>query len=233
MTTDEERTMDEHFTYLQALMWAGKVLLAGPCLDPVFGLAILDVADEIEARQLMDADPSVVAGVLTYTIHPFRASLLIRRDIFPRRETERRIRKEAIVKAPREAVWKAWTTTEGVTSFAPPAANIELKVDGKYEWYFGPPDSPLGTRGSEGCRVLSFLPQEMLSFTWNAPPTMPEARQARTRVVVQFADAGRGQTKVTLTHLGWGELPMWDEVYEYFDAAWGRVLTALTDHFMR
>lgn len=231
MTVEEERVMDEHFTYLQALMWAGKVLLAGPCFDPVHGLVILEVTEEAEARQIMDAEPSVAGGVHTYTLHPFRASLLIRRDILPRKETDRQIRKEAIVDAPRDAVWEAWTTTEGVTSFAPPAADIELRVGGKYEWYFGPPDSPVGTRGSEGCRVLSYLPMEMLSFSWNAPPIMPEARQARTRVVVQFADAGPGQTRVTLTHLGWGEVPMWNEVYDYFDAAWERVLEALTERF--
>jgi len=231
MTPDEERVMSEHFTYLQALMWAGKVLLAGPCMDPVYGLVILEVADEAEARQIMDAEPSVTASVHTYTLHPFRASLLLRRDIFPAKETDRQIRKEAIINASRDSVWKAWTTTEGVTAFGPPAANIELKVDGKYEWYFGPADSPLGTRGSEGCRVLSYLPKEMLTFTWNAPPTVPELRPARTRVVVQFADAGPGQTKVTLTHLGWGEEPMWNEVYDYFDAAWGHVLTALAEHF--
>jgi len=231
MTADEERVMQEHFDYLQAQMWAGKVLLAGPCMDPVYGLIILDVADEAEARKIMDVEPSITAGVHTYTLHPFRASLLIRRDRFAAKETDRRIRKEAIINAPRDSVWNSWTTAEGVTAFGPPAAEIELEVDGKYEWYFGPADAPLGTRGSEGCRVLSYLPNEMLSFTWNAPPTMAEARPMRTRVVVQLADAGPNQTKVTLTHLGWGEAPMWNEVYDYFDAAWGRVLDGLKKHY--
>jgi uncharacterized protein YciI len=82
MTPDEERIMAEHFTYLQVLMHEGKVLLAGPCMDPVYGLIILEVAGESEAREIMDNEPSVVAGIHTYTLHPFVASLLARRDIF-------------------------------------------------------------------------------------------------------------------------------------------------------
>jgi len=35
-------------------------------------------------------------------------------------DAERRIVKEAVVKAPVEAVWKAWTTSEGITSFYAP-----------------------------------------------------------------------------------------------------------------
>lgn len=68
-------------------------------------------------------------------------------------------------------------------------------------------------------------------FPANALLALAAARPAPTRVVVQFADAEPSQTKVTLTHLGWGEAPMWTEVYDYFDAAWGRVLAALSDRF--
>ena len=63
------------------------------------------------------------------------------------------------------------------------------------------------------------------------PPQFPEARQIRTRVVLQFTDAEYGHTKVTLTHLGWGEAQLWDPVYDYFDAAWSRVLENLQKHF--
>ena len=231
MTPDEERIMGEHFIYLQNLMHEGKVLLAGPCLDPVYGLIVLEVADEAEARKLMDNEPSVVGGLHTYTLHPFIASLLIRRDLLPAKETDRRIRKEVVVNASRDSVWNAWTTAEGVASFSAPEANIELKAGGRYEWLFLPPTEPKGFRGGEGCRILSFLPKEMLSFTWNAPPQFEAARRARTRVVILFADAGPNQTKVTLTHLGWGEDEMWNPVYDYFDAAWGRVLANLEKRF--
>jgi uncharacterized protein YndB with AHSA1/START domain/uncharacterized protein YciI len=230
MTPDEERIMQEHFIYLKNLMHEGRMLLAGPCMDPVYGLVVLEVADEADARQLMDNEPSVVGGVHTYTLHPFTASLLYGRDRLPEKETSRQLRKEVIVEAPRDSVWEAWATPEGIASFSAPEANIEFKVGGKYEWLFVL-DAPAGSRGGEGCRILSYLPKEMLSFSWNAPPKFPEAREYRTRVVLQFADAGPGRTKVTLTHLGWGDDKIWDPVYDYFDVAWGYVLTGLQKRF--
>ena len=67
------------------------------------------------------------------------------------------ILKEVTVKASMEEVWDAWTTSKGVTTFFAPEAKIELKYDGSYELYFDL-DKPEGLRGSEGCKILSFLP---------------------------------------------------------------------------
>ena len=46
--------MDEHSVYFERQFNAGKLLLYGPVLVPkgAFGLAVLEVADETEARQL-------------------------------------------------------------------------------------------------------------------------------------------------------------------------------------
>ena len=46
---------------------------------------------------------------------------------------ERYIDKEVRVKAPVDAVWQAWTTTEGVKSFFAPDARVEARVDGPFE----------------------------------------------------------------------------------------------------
>ena len=147
---------------------------------------------------------------------------------------ERIIKKEVTVSAPIDDVWRAWTTSEGVTSFGPPAAKIELRVGGAYEWYFMP-DQPPGARGSDGCRVLSYLPMRMLSFEWNAPPSIPKLREsdAKTHVIIEFEEVEAGQVTVTLSQLGLGQGEEWDKYYEYFDAAWGRVLDGLVKHFQR
>ena len=142
------------------------------------------------------------------------------------------LKKEIVVAAPLAAVWRAWTTTEGVTSFAPPKADIELRVGGSYEWYFQP-DAPEGSRGSEGCKVLSYLPMKMLSFSWNAPPSIPELRDAgvKTHVVVALSELGGGRVNVTLSQLGFGEGEPWDRYYSYFDKAWPWVLAELQKRF--
>lgn len=68
--------MDGHFEYLKRLVAGRKVLLAGPCFDPMFGLIILETENEEEARAIMDNEPSVAGGLHTYRLHPMRVSLM-------------------------------------------------------------------------------------------------------------------------------------------------------------
>lgn len=146
--------------------------------------------------------------------------------------TDKRIYKMAIVKAPKSRVWWAWTTTEGVEAFVAPKAHIELKVGGKYEWYFIT-DAPEGLQGSETCKVLSYLPEQMLSFSWNAPPDQEFVRNHtyRTWVVIQLTDTPEGFTLAELSHIGWPEGEPWNVAYDYFNEAWGFVMQRLQQYF--
>jgi uncharacterized protein YndB with AHSA1/START domain len=141
------------------------------------------------------------------------------------------LRKEMVVPASLEQAWKAWTTTEGVRTFFSSDANVELAVGGPYEIYFDL-EKPYGSRGSEDCKVLSYLPTEMLSFEWNAPPEFGELRGMHTIVVLQFQEVGPGQVKVILSQLGWGKGEEWDKLYDYFDKAWSWVLGNLKKRFV-
>jgi len=143
---------------------------------------------------------------------------------------ERRIAKEVVVKAPVEAVWRAWTTPEGITSFFAPEARVEARVDGPFELYFNP-YAPAGLRGADGMRFLALQEKKMISFTWNAPPSLPEARAQRTSVTVRFRPVGDSETQVSLSHSGWGEGGEWDKAYEYFSRAWDSVLASLQRRF--
>ncbi len=144
--------------------------------------------------------------------------------------SERTLTKEVTVKAPRAEVWRAFSTAEGVRTFFSPAANVELRPGGPYEILFDT-SAPQGAQGCEGCRVLSYVPEEVLSFSWSAPPSFPELRWQKTFVVVQLADAGEGQTRVKLTQAGWKEGPEWDKLHGYFDQAWTMVLGNLRKRF--
>jgi uncharacterized protein YndB with AHSA1/START domain/uncharacterized protein YciI len=140
--------------------------------------------------------------------------------------TERMIRKEVVVAAPVADVWRSWTTRAGIRSFFGRDAWVELRVGGAYEVYFVP-DAPAGSRGSEGCRVLAYVPEEMLAFSWSAPPSMPEMRSEQTQVVVRLAPVGERSTRVSLVHLGWGQGAQGDKAYAYFEKAWSHVLGQL------
>jgi uncharacterized protein YndB with AHSA1/START domain len=141
------------------------------------------------------------------------------------------IRAEAIVDAGLDRVWDAWTTEKGIKSFLAPACNIGLRIDGPYEIFFDPEAEP-GRRGAEGVRILALDPKKMLSITWNAPPHLSEVRKQWTHVTVRFEETRKGQTRVTLTHDGWGEGKEWDEAFAYFTRAWvGVVLSRLKYRF--
>ena len=143
----------------------------------------------------------------------------------------RTIRKEVTVNASLEAVWDAWTTAKGAVTFFAPKAIINLAIGGSYELFFNV-DAPRGSQGSEGLKILSFLPMEMLSFDWNAPPQYPTVRRDQhTWVVVQFDSIGSNKTRVRLTHIGWKEGDEWHKVFQYFKRAWDVVLARLEYRF--
>lgn len=131
-------------------------------------------------------------------------------------------------------VFRRLTTPEGLKAHLGVEARVEVRVDGPYELEFGR-NLPAGQRGSEGCRILSWLPGRMLSFTWNAPPSLPNARKERTLVVIELAADQPGRCRACLTHRGFAEAAErapehreeWVKTRAYFASAWPRFLEAI------
>ncbi len=144
--------------------------------------------------------------------------------------TDRAIFEKITVKANVDDVWRAWTTTDGIKTFFAPDAKVELRVDGPFEIYINPL-AEAGQKGAEDMRILAFQDKKMLTFTWNAPPFLPEARKQRTVVIVRFISRGDSLTDVTLQHVGWGEGNEWDKAFDYFTKAWPSVLKNLKKRF--
>lgn len=139
---------------------------------------------------------------------------------------ERAIDKQIVIDAALAQAWESWTTREGIVSFFAPDAKIEARVGGAFHVYINPLAEP-GLKGADDMRFMALQPQKMISFDWNAPPSLPEARQQRTFVIVRFEPVSDKQTRVLLHHTGWGEGGEWDKAYAYFDRAWGNVLANL------
>lgn len=144
-------------------------------------------------------------------------------------DAERVVKAEVIAPASLEQVWQAWTTVEGLKSFFAPACKVDLRVGGAYEMYFNPAGAP-GERGGEGNAILAIQPQNMLAFTWNAPPSLPNVRRQHTSVVVRFKEIAPGQTKVTLVQSGWGAGEEWDKAFAYFNRAWPEIVLPRLQH---
>ncbi len=156
------------------------------------------------------------------------ATLFIATPLFA--GSARSIEREAVVSAPRAAVWKAWSSTEGVKTFFAPNANIELTPGGPYEILFDMAQ-PAGLRGGETNKVVAFEPERMLLFSWNAPPKFGALRNEHTYVLLRFDDAPGGGTRVRLTHFGWREAEEWNEIHDYFEKAWSYVMASFTKSY--
>ena len=143
---------------------------------------------------------------------------------------ERAINEKITVKANVDDVWKAWTTSDGIKSFFAPDAKVELKVEGPFQVYINPFAEP-GMKGADDMKIIGFQEKKMLTFTWNAPPSLPEARKQRSVVIVRLIPRGDALTDVTLYHIGWGEGGEWDKAYDYFAKAWPNVLKNLQKRF--
>lgn len=225
MTKEEEAVLGEHFVYLKELTAKGKVLMAGPVWGK-FGLVVLKVQSEVDLKGIMDQEPSVLRKVHTYSSSPMVVALLadyISRDRYPAEISDRVMYKEVTVIGTLDDAWRAWTTNEGAREFFSPYTKIECRTGGPYEIYFDN-ESPVGLRGGEGNKVLSFLPKSMFSFEWNAPPSFGPLRDVRTRVVINFEQVGADSVRVKFHHLGWGAAEGWNAIYDYFDRAWDYVL---------
>jgi len=146
---------------------------------------------------------------------------------------ERAVTETVTVKAGLDDAWAAWTTTAGIKSFFAPEANIDARVGGAFQIFMDPFAAP-GLKGADDSVILAIQEKKMLSFTWNAPPSLPEARKQRTVVIVRFTSRGDVLTEITLHHIGWGEPAadnQWGQAYDYFAKAWPNVLKNMKKRF--
>lgn len=125
---------------------------------------------------------------------------------------------EAVLPAPVSDVWALFATTEGLRSWLAPVAAIDLRIGGMWEASYDP-GARLGDDGNIRNRVLSFLPERMLSIqVAHAPPGFPHADvAAQLWTVIEFEPVGAGATRVRVSMLGYGESEADDVLYRFFD----------------
>jgi uncharacterized protein len=78
MRPDERSAMTAHGNYIRDMIVRGVILMAGPVMDPAgsWGLCVAEGDTLAEAREVMDADPVVKAGLgFRYDIHPMPSLL--------------------------------------------------------------------------------------------------------------------------------------------------------------
>ncbi len=80
-TSAEHASVARHFEWLSQATKQGRVVLAGRTDEPLqqaFGLVVFEAEDESAAHAFMSADPAIMEGVMTATLHPYALALLRR-----------------------------------------------------------------------------------------------------------------------------------------------------------
>ncbi len=131
---------------------------------------------------------------------------------------------EVEVPAPLSDVWKAFTTSDGLSTWLTPNAVVDLKPGGEWTAHF-----PGGSTG--GGTIVSFVPEKELVIAAMAPDQFPHVRQERTRAVFQFEAKG-SSTVVRLTQSGWKSGPEWTRAYEYLVSGNAQLMATLHHRFV-
>ena len=141
------------------------------------------------------------------------------------------IRNAAVVEAPLEQVWQAWTSREGVKSFLGLDGEVEARAGGLYRVIYVPGGVTPLARGNDG-RVLAMEPMRMLSVTWMTPMHMTALSGQSTVLTLYFTPQDEGRrTRVDLVNSGYGTGPLWQAAHAYNVKGWDRVLSGLEARF--
>ena len=139
-------------------------------------------------------------------------------------DTGRVLRIEVTVPASRAEVWKAFSTSEGLSTWLAPGAVVDLKPGGEWMVHF-----PGGS--SAGGTIVSFAPQKEIVISALAPEQFPTVRAQHTTAKFELEDHGT-QTLVRLTQTGWKDGDEWDRAYEYLTAGNAQLLATLHKRFV-
>lgn len=132
---------------------------------------------------------------------------------------------DRLINAPPVAVWNQIATPEGVRRWMDVDSSINLAIGGAYELYFEE-GRGRGNRGTEGTQILSYVPERMLSLSWNAPTGLNQVRGQRTWVTFLIEPTANG-SRVQIVHAGFGDTPGWNKAYAFYESGWPTVLGML------
>jgi uncharacterized protein YndB with AHSA1/START domain len=131
---------------------------------------------------------------------------------------------EVMIPAPISEVWKAFSTSQGLSTWLTPNAVVELREGGEWTAHF-----PGGSTG--GGTIVSFVPEKELVLSALAPDKFPTVRATRTRAKFSFEAKGDA-TVVRLTQTGWKDGEEWVKAYEYLTVGNAQLLATLHHRFV-
>jgi uncharacterized protein YndB with AHSA1/START domain len=117
---------------------------------------------------------------------------------------------EVTVPASRSEVWRAFSTSDGLSTWLTPHAVVDLRKGGEWTAHY-----PGGKTG--GGTILEFTPEKEMILSAMAPEQFPTVRAERTTARFEFIAKG-SSTLVRLVQTGWKQGAEWDQAYDHLAA---------------
>jgi uncharacterized protein YndB with AHSA1/START domain len=159
------------------------------------------------------------------------ASSDVRLTSYTAPDGSRVLRHEVVVDAPPAAVYRAFTTSEGLRGFVAPVASIDARPGGMWEAAYDP-NGRLGNPGNILNQVIALVPDRLIAIRiYRTPPGFPHPDvAARIWTTIEMIDEGSGRTRVVTSMYGWESGPEWDQVYTFFERGNALVSRHLRDY---
>jgi len=128
------------------------------------------------------------------------------------------------VPAPAKAVFDAFTTSEGFSSWAVPVAKVDLHIGGMIEASYDS-KAKLGDPNNIKNQIIAYVPNRLLVIqNVQAPAGFVDSKLfQKTVTIMEFTPTDANTTHVTLTNAGYGQGAGFDNVYSHFE--WGDAYT--------
>ena len=131
-----------------------------------------------------------------------------------------------VIPAGRKAVWDRFTTAEGYKAWATPMAKIDFGIGGLIEASYDS-KARLGDADNIRNRIIAYAPERMVVLkNENAPASLPGREKFGEIVtIIELSDAGPGQTRVSITGVGYKPGEPYDTLLKHF--TWGNAYSLM------
>ncbi|MEM7201099.1 MAG: SRPBCC domain-containing protein [Planctomycetota bacterium] len=142
---------------------------------------------------------------------------------------ERILVQEAWFEAPIEAVWQAYTTSDGWTAWASPKAEIDLRVGGLVRTHYDKA-AAIGDPGTNTLTIVNYVPHQLLTLRADLRANWPEIlKQDADNLTnpILFEAIAPKLTRVMSYGVGYRDAPEYDKLLSMFSKANETLLEAL------
>ena len=142
---------------------------------------------------------------------------------------------EVVVPVPLAKVWDAFMTDAGFMGWAAPVAHVTPGNDGMMEATYSL-TGKIGNPENIKNQIVAYVPGRMLAIrNVHVPKGAPFDPKyiSQIRTVVLLDDLGNGSTRITISGVGYGEGPGFDDLYAHFHAGNAEELASLVTYLTK